>query len=331
MATGEEGRRPVIEGLAVESGDHMVHFYDRESGLVEVVGHHLLTGLENGSALVVIATEPHRLAFEAELHTHGVDLADVRRHNRLILLDAAHTLSEIMVDGRIDPDAFRVVIGGVIGRAIRASGERSGVRAYGEMVGLLWEAGDVLNVIELESLWNEVSNELPLSLLCAYRTDAFSTIDQPGGREAVCRLHSSVLGVPAGSSGSSDQTDGTEITVLLEATRTSPGAARHLVIEVLRSWNCNEVLIDDAALVVTELASNVVVHVAKPFSLRVTQRDSSIRIAVDDSDPKAPMMNGDRLMSRSGRGLGMIASVATRSGVIAGVNGKTVWVELRKT
>src|SRR5205807_4393941 len=101
----------------------------------------------------------------SELSEGGIDVSGSRGAGTLVMLDAAATLEAFMPDGRADRDAFREVIGTVVRRASEVG---TAVRAYGEMVAVLWERGDVHGAIELERLWNELQEELEFSLLCAY-------------------------------------------------------------------------------------------------------------------------------------------------------------------
>jgi hypothetical protein len=64
------------------------------------------------------------------------------------------------------------------------------------MVTLLWQAGDVLSAIDLETLWNELAGELPFSLYCSYRSDSMMGHAQADALHEVCRLHSSVVPAP---------------------------------------------------------------------------------------------------------------------------------------
>ena len=90
-------------------------------------------------------------------------------------------------------DAFFEVIGGVIRDAV---GTGRPVRAYGEMVALLWEAGDVLAAIDLETLWNELASELPFALYCAYHSESVAANEHADALHDVCRLHSAVIPSP---------------------------------------------------------------------------------------------------------------------------------------
>ena len=51
------------------------------------------------------------------------------------MLDAAETLSKLMVDGAPDPRRFRELIGGLMAR-VGHEGRR--IHAFGEMVTMLW-------------------------------------------------------------------------------------------------------------------------------------------------------------------------------------------------
>src|SRR5213595_2484059 len=117
----------------VGDGQHVVQFYDDVADLVQAVGDYLVGAVSDGAAAVVIATEPHRQAFEAELDRAGIDSTRAIADGRLVCLDAAETLALFMDEGRIDPARFRTVIGGVV-RWAGATGRP--VRAYGEMVAL---------------------------------------------------------------------------------------------------------------------------------------------------------------------------------------------------
>ena len=143
-----------LADIAVAPGDHVVQFYGDDSELAQTVGRYLRDAVQDGAVAIVIATEAHRRAFGAELEAAGVDLAKGCLDGTLILLDAAATMAAFMQEGQVDHDAFRRVIGSLV---LQAGETGRPVRAYGEMVARLWEAGDVVAAIELEKSWNELS------------------------------------------------------------------------------------------------------------------------------------------------------------------------------
>jgi anti-sigma regulatory factor (Ser/Thr protein kinase) len=314
----------LIEDVALDGNDHVVQFYERESELAETVGSFLRAATRAGGTAIVIATEPHRRAFEAELEAAGVDRAEGPSNGRLILLDAAATMARFMPDGCMDRLAFREVVGSVV----RKAGETGGpVRAYGEMVALLWEAGDVLSAIELEKMWNELAGELHFTLLCAYRSESVNATDHAGALQQVCRLHSSVLH-PADDLGAASSA-GTEVWADFPARHEAARDARHFVSEALARTKVGATLLDDARLVVTELAANAVVHARSSFSVRVRIDESGVRLWVRDSSRARPMLRHTGPLSTSGRGLHLVDALSVEWGVEVMTHGKTVWADLR--
>lgn len=173
---------------AVKPTDHFVELYDDDSSLVDSVRTFLAMGLANGDAAVIIAAPAHREAIEAAL-AHSIDLDGARAQGVYVALDAAETLARFMDGDRPDSAKFHDVVGGLVGSAQRAG---KGVRLFGEMVAVLWEAGNAEGAIQLEDLWNRLSEEHPFRLFCAYPATGFdeATID---GLSMVCHHHSHVL------------------------------------------------------------------------------------------------------------------------------------------
>lgn len=168
----------------------MVAFYEGDAHLADVVGTFAGAGLTSGDAMIIVATGEHLRAVDEQLAAAGIDTDAVEGAGRLVTLDAADTLARFMVDGVVDRDAFRAVIGGIVGEAIRRSGR---VRIYGEMVALLWEDGQVEAAIELEDAWNELATVEPFVLLCAYPMRAFERDLKTDSFRTMCGKHAAVL------------------------------------------------------------------------------------------------------------------------------------------
>jgi PAS domain S-box-containing protein len=175
---------------APADGHHLVHFYEDETFLFEAVGRFLGAGLEAGDRLIVIATPEHRESFVRNLQNQSVDRAIA--DGQLLLFDARETLARFMVDGRPDRVRFFDVLDDALARATRGlQGAR--VRAYGEMVDLLWRDGEQRAAIALEELWNEAGRAHAFSLLCAYVMANFYKGGDGASFVDVCRAHSHVL------------------------------------------------------------------------------------------------------------------------------------------
>ncbi len=87
--------------------------------------------------------------------------------------------------------------------------------------------------------------------------------------------------------------------------------------------------VDDAELLASELATNVVRHARTPFEVAVDERGDAVRIVVRDDDPALPAARDAGPGDDTGRGLTLVERVARRWGVtrIPG-DGKAVWFDL---
>jgi hypothetical protein len=180
---------------------HLVQFYDDECVLAKNVSHYLAEGLGRGEQLVVIATPGHRDAFTRELEEQGLEPAATIGQGRLLLLDAGETLAGFMVDGQPDSERFENTVGSLI-RKLRAQAGDGELRAYGEMVDLLWNAGHSSAAMRLEELWNDLLSVNRFSLLCAYQIDVFGKEFQTGVLDGVLCAHTHL--VSAGAKGDLD-------------------------------------------------------------------------------------------------------------------------------
>lgn len=87
----------------------------------------------------------------------------------------------------------------------------------------------------------------------------------------------------------------------------------------------------DAELVVSELATNSVLHGESPVVVRVRRSGDRVRIEVEDAGRNLPMMVSQRSDAMTGRGLPLVAAVASGWGVEPANPGKVVWAELDVT
>jgi hypothetical protein len=163
--------------------------------LVRSVGRYLADGLAAGEGALVIATESHRAAFLEELQALGVDPAAAQREGRLVVLDAHETMERFVVDGQPNRDLFEATARPLV-TALRAVCP-AGVRAYGEMVGVMWEAGQFCAAIRLEEFWNALLAEGGFRLFCAYPIDVCGDGFTPADVDAVMSSHTHV--VPTGA------------------------------------------------------------------------------------------------------------------------------------
>jgi anti-sigma regulatory factor (Ser/Thr protein kinase) len=116
-------------------------------------------------------------------------------------------------------------------------------------------------------------------------------------------------------------------TVELPATAATPSLAREFAVEALRHTR-HFGLMDDVALLVTELVTNAVMHTAHPLSLTVETSSDLVRIEVRDADRRLAARPAGQGAER-GRGLRIVDQLAHAWGTeqLEG-DGKVVWAEL---
>ena len=92
-------------------------------------------------------------------------------------------------DGWPDEERFFRLVRGLLSCA-RRDGRK--VRAFGEMVALMWARGQQTATVRLEQLWHRLCADEHFSLLCAYPRAGF-TQDASSSISEICAAHSKVV------------------------------------------------------------------------------------------------------------------------------------------
>ncbi|MEU6878441.1 SpoIIE family protein phosphatase [Streptomyces sp. NPDC046712] len=134
---------------------------------------------------------------------------------------------------------------------------------------------------------------------------------------------------------------GDDVTLLLARTRAVPaedavswpidadpaavGTVREAATTQLRAWGLEE-LVFTTELVLSELVTNAIRYAGGPIDVRLIRAG---RLICEVSDPSAthPRMRRARLTDEGGRGLYLVAQLATRWGSRYSRSGKTIWAE----
>jgi hypothetical protein len=169
---------------------HAVQFYGNEQSLFTTVAGFLGEGLISGQPAIVIATESHRIAIVEHLCGRLIDCESARRNGSLLLLDAEDTLGQFMIGDAPDPDLFEQNVGRLIQQMVDGRG-RPLIRAYGEMVDVLWKQGRPEAAIKLEILWNKLAMKFRFALLCGYAMGNF--YKQARHLDEVCAQHTQII------------------------------------------------------------------------------------------------------------------------------------------
>ncbi|MFN2493571.1 MAG: ATP-binding protein [Pyrinomonadaceae bacterium] len=181
---------PRADWTEMSDKEHFVQFYEADAFLLNSLSGFIGTAINSGEAAIVVATESHRDGLDELLQANGLDVTGAKACGQYVALDAADTLSRFMVNGEPDQQRFNEVIGGVIASVTEG---RSRVRAFGEMVALLWGEGNYNGAMRLEQLWNDLQKAYTFSLFCAYPMSGFGGEKFVEPHSGVCTVHTRVI------------------------------------------------------------------------------------------------------------------------------------------
>jgi anti-sigma regulatory factor (Ser/Thr protein kinase) len=131
----------------------------------------------------------------------------------------------------------------------------------------------------------------------------------------------------------SQQAPGAEVRLSLPASPVAPRQARAAIRQAVTSWGLGA-LSADAELLASELVANAAEHGSgQPITLALRQQapkggQPGIVCEVTDGSPALPQPRLIQPDSERGRGLAIVAALATDSGVTAKPDGKTAWFTL---
>lgn len=150
--------------------EHFAHFYQSDVSITNLISKYIVKGLNAGETCIVAATPEHIGLIEKNIAASYPKLETRRRSGSYITVDPADMLSKVLVNGSPDRQKFFEVCG----EFIKTAAERgNGVRMFGEGTAVLWAAGKYEAAIRLEELWNELADQYPFSLFCAFPMNVF--------------------------------------------------------------------------------------------------------------------------------------------------------------
>jgi anti-sigma regulatory factor (Ser/Thr protein kinase) len=125
------------------------------------------------------------------------------------------------------------------------------------------------------------------------------------------------------------RTMGTQVAVdqMLPALPSSAGEARRLLRGALPE-EASEEAVDAAALALSEIVTNALVHAGTPMRLRVILAPSAVRVELADGSVHLPLARDYSQVAGTGRGLHMVTEVVDQWGAHHDEDGKVVWFEV---
>jgi MEDS: MEthanogen/methylotroph, DcmR Sensory domain len=171
--------------------EHLLQLYDDDDVFLDTLESYVCNGLHAGEAVVIISTTRHAKDLSARLRLRGIDMDAERRSRNLILLNAEETLHSFVDDGGWpNDDKFYEVIKRILRRARGEDNRR--VRAFGEMVAVLWSRGQNAATVRLEHLWHKLCQEEEFQLFCAYPKAGFTDYALKSLQD-ICSAHSRLI------------------------------------------------------------------------------------------------------------------------------------------
>lgn len=116
----------------------------------------------------------------------------------------------------------------------------------------------------------------------------------------------------------------------LHGEQTEVAESRVRVRSALLHWGLSR-LVETAELLISELATNALRHGRGPIELQVLLLDHLVTLSVTDADPPLPRFRRSSYDDEGGRGLQLVATMASRWGARATPAGKVVWCELPRS
>ena len=169
--------------------EHAVQIYRDDTTFLDSLEGFAGSGLRSGESVIVVATATHLHEMEKRLRGGWHDLDRARWEDRYIPVLSQETLTKFMINGMPDWDLFDDAIRPLVKRA-RGAGRK--IRAFGEMVGLLWASGNKDGALRLEHFWDRIQAEEKFPLLCAYARTQIRD-DLESDLRTICAAHTRVV------------------------------------------------------------------------------------------------------------------------------------------
>jgi anti-sigma regulatory factor (Ser/Thr protein kinase) len=110
------------------------------------------------------------------------------------------------------------------------------------------------------------------------------------------------------------------------------GQARKFLTDFCGAADMPPALCETAALLVSELVTNAVIHGRTSATVEVHRPPDSLRVTVRDDNPALPAVGeSPDFDAESGRGLLIVSKLAHRWGIESADGGKSIWFELAVT
>lgn len=190
MATKSSSWRELLANPGPDG--HIVQLYQDPDFYGEAISHFTIEGLARDESIIIVATATNWENISGRLISKGFDPTELLRRGQLTLLNADETLPKFLVGGMPDARRFKEIAAATIEQA-HAGDKFSRVRWWGEMVNVLYMAGNQTGSTRLEELFDEVAHEHSIAIFCSWLMDKYDPTIYERAFGDVCRTHAHVI------------------------------------------------------------------------------------------------------------------------------------------
>ena len=159
---------------------HIVRFSAHDDDLVPAIADFVSDGVRLGERVVLLIRPRLWNSVEQQLLSNRIRIGTALKHREVVVVNAEETLERVTgADGRVDVDAFAGILSAICDPLARP------MRAYGEMVTLLANRGQLDAAIEIERLGHALAQD-GVNILCAYHVGHLKASDYV---ERICAEH----------------------------------------------------------------------------------------------------------------------------------------------
>lgn len=187
MATANHWKQDLAQ---LAPSQHLVQISHDPETLAEITAYFLKDGVIAEEGVLLIVSSEQRGLIAKHLATIGFDLNVWDRNGQITVLDSAAALTRLRPNGELAWPVFAQVVGGIV-RDMQK--RHAAIRIYGDMVNILWQAGERTAAIRLEGFWNALNKEIPFVLLCAYLVDNLDPKTYATDFEHMCSTHTHLI------------------------------------------------------------------------------------------------------------------------------------------
>ncbi len=149
----------------IVSADNVLQIYRDEKTLLDTLTGFVGGGIKEDDCIIVIATRKHLDELEERLSSYGIVVNALKSENIYVPIVAEEALSQFMIDGWPDEYRFAQTISAIVERSHQ---KKRNIRAFSEMVALLWMQGQKSATVLLGQFWNDFCEKSSILLFCAY-------------------------------------------------------------------------------------------------------------------------------------------------------------------